>query len=401
MKFFYDLKNLIFILLGFSIPISVAFTNVLIVVFIFVWIFEGGFLKKFSYLKSLYWVRSLVALVFCYFIALLYGEYHEDSTYVIQRISLLLFFIPLASSKFEQSTYRYAILTFLFTNLLAALLSIAINNDIINPIHDYISIISSDSPISAFLKYNYHNILLSFSSLLAFALFTKSQSKYSSLYLILIIIYSLSIFSEAGRAGQLTFNLFFIFYMIYFLNKRILYSVAIMCFLITINFSSYKNSVVYKYRVDTLKHIVENNGQKKNPKSVEKDIRYLFTGESLKLIKQKPIFGHGTGSFSAVFKENVLSDYDFIKHKTPHNNFLYILFEIGLLGFVVFLLLFYYQVKYLIKDCSDVIHILCLPVFYLFLMLFDSYLFVFSITIFYIFMFTIYSGYKIKDKNFF
>tara|TARA_B110000238_G_scaffold152826_1_gene165059 strand:- start:273 stop:842 length:570 start_codon:yes stop_codon:yes gene_type:complete len=189
--------------------------------------------------------------------------------------------------------------------------------------------------------------------------------------------------------------------MIYFLNKRILYSVAIMCFLITINFSSYKNSVVYKYRVDTLKHIVENNGQKKNPKSVEKDIRYLFTGESLKLIKQKPIFGHGTGSFSAVFKENVLSDYDFIKHKTPHNNFLYILFEIGLLGFVVFLLLFYYQVKYLIKDCSDVIHILCLPVFYLFLMLFDSYLFVFSITIFYIFMFTIYSGYKIKDKNFF
>ena len=401
MKFFYDLKNLIFILLGFSIPISVAFTNVLIVVFIFVWIFEGGFLKKFSYLKSLYWVRSLVALVFCYFIALLYGEYHEDSTYVIQRISLLLFFIPLASSKFEQSTYRYAILTFLFTNLLAALLSIAINNDIINPIHDYISIISSDSPISAFLKYNYHNILLSFSSLLAFALFTKSQSKYSSLYLILIIIYSLSIFSEAGRAGQLTFNLFFIFYMIYFLNKRVLYSVAIICFLIAINFSSYKNSGVYKYRVDNLKHIVENNGQKKNPKAIEKDIRYLFAAESLKLIKQKPIFGYGTGSFSSVFKENVLSNYDFNKHKTPHNNFLYIFFEIGLLGLIIFLSLFYYQVKYLTKDSSNIIHLICLPVFYLFLMLFDSYLFVFTITIFYIYMFTIYNGYKINNKKFF
>jgi O-antigen ligase len=401
MKFLYNLKNLIFILLGFSIPISVAFTNVLIVVFIFVWIFEGSFLKKFSYLKSLYWVRSLVALVFYYFIALLYGEYHEDSTYVIQRICLLLFFIPLASSKLEQLTYHYAILTFLLTNLLAALLSIAINNDIINPIHDYISIISSDSSISAFLKYNYHNILLSFSSLLAFALFTKSQSKYSSLYLVLVIIYSLSIFSEAGRAGQLTFNLFFIFYMIYFLNKRVLYSVAIICFLIAINFSSYKNSGVYKYRLDNLKHIVENNGQKKNPKEVEKDIRYLFVEESIKLIKQKPIFGHGTGSFSSVFKENVLSNYDFIKHKTPHNNFLYIFFEIGLLGLIIFLSLFYYQVKYLIKDSSNIIHLICLPFFYFFLMLFDSYLFVFTITIFYIFMFTIYSGYKINNKKFF
>jgi len=401
MKFLYDLKNLIFILLGFSIPVSVLFTNVLIIVFIFIWIVEGGFLKKFTYLKSLNWIWLLVALVFCYFIALLYGEYHDDSTYVIQRICLLLFFIPLTSSEFVQSTYRYAILTFLLTNLLAALFSIAINNDIINPIHDYISIVSSDSSISAFLKYNYHNILLSFSSLLAFALFTKSQSKYSSLYLILIIIYSLSIFSEAGRAGQLTFNLFFIFYMIYFLNKRILYSVAIMCFLITINFSSYKNSVVYKYRVDTLKHIVENNGQKKNPKAVEKDIRYLFVGESLKLIKKKPIFGHGTGSFSSVFKENVLSNYDFIKHKTPHNNFLYIFFEIGLLGLIIFLSLFYYQVKYLIKDSSNIIHLICLPVFYFFLMLFDSYLFVFTITIFYIFMFTIYSGYKINNKKFF
>ena len=104
---------------------------------------------------------------------------------------------------------------------------------------------------------------------------------------------------------------------------------------------------------------------------------------------------------SAVFKENVLSNYDFNKHKTPHNNFLYIFFEIGLLGLIIFLSLFYYQVKYLTKDSSNIIHLICLPVFYLFLMLFDSYLFVFTITIFYIFMFTIYSGYKIKDKNFF
>ena len=68
--------------------------------------------------------------------------------------------------------------------------------------------------------------------------------------------------------------------------------------------------------------------------SKEKDIRYLFFEESLSLIKQKPIFGYGTGSFSSVFKEN--SSYDFEKHKTPHNNYLYILFRIRNIWFYDF-----------------------------------------------------------------
>ena len=114
-----DLKNYIFILLGVSIPISVALTNVLIGLFTFIWIIEGGFVEKVKIIKSTKWICSLLALVILYFIALLYGEYHSDDHYVIKRVLLLLFFIPIITSHFNQLTIRYSVHIFLFINLLS------------------------------------------------------------------------------------------------------------------------------------------------------------------------------------------------------------------------------------------------------------------------------------------
>ena len=67
------------------------------------------------------------------------------------------------------------------------------------------------------------------------------------------------------------------------------------------------------HRIKNLKHIVQNNGQKKNKKSVkgEIDIRYTFTKESLKLISKQPFLGYGTGSFISVFSESTDSKHDF------------------------------------------------------------------------------------------
>ena len=394
-----NLKNIVFVLLAFTIPVSVAFTNVLLVVFLIVWLLEGDFVRKIHVFQSNKWLWSILVLTIMYFLGLMYGHNHNDANYVLQRVSLLLMFIVFTTAEIRQNSYQYALALFLFTNLISATVSILINNEIIEPISSYISIISSENSISAFLKYNYHNILLSFSSLLSFMLFHLSKNKYSFLYLLAIPIFCLSIFSEAGRAGQLTINVFMFFYAIYFLRSKIKYSISIFFFLILVNYSSYNNSTVFKYRVDQLNHVVQNNGEKKNPKAKEKDIRYLFLNESLSLIKERPFFGHGSGSFSSVLISNTNSSYDFKKHKTPHNNFLYIFFELGIFGFLIFLSIFYYQIKSIIKNSNMKIHSIILPLFYLFLMLFDSYLFIFTITVMYMFMYKIFSEIDLKFKK--
>ncbi|MDA9669023.1 hypothetical protein N9T62_00500, partial [bacterium] len=123
MKRISNIKNLVFILLGASIPTSVAITNILIGIFTFLWIIEGGFLDKIKILKSTKWIHSLLALVTLYLFGLLYGDYNSDYQFVMKRVLLLLFFIPIITSRFNHLIIRYSVHVFLFVNLIAAILA--------------------------------------------------------------------------------------------------------------------------------------------------------------------------------------------------------------------------------------------------------------------------------------
>ena len=183
------LKNITFVLFAFAIPFSVALTNILIVIFTFFWLTEGRFIEKIKKIKSANWIGSLVLIIILYLIGLLNGNFHADSVYVLKRVLILLFFVPIYTSDISLKNCKIAIHVFLATNLVAAFTAILINFELIQPIF-------SNNSISAFLLYNYHNILLSFSSILALILFVKSKHKLSFIYLLMILIFSASIFTQ-------------------------------------------------------------------------------------------------------------------------------------------------------------------------------------------------------------
>ena len=85
--------------------------------------------------------------------------------------------------------------------------------------------------------------------------------------------------------------------------------------------------------------------------------------------------------------------YNFNGHRTPHNQYLYVWFELGILGLVLLLLIFYYQIRELLKK-HDSIHRVILPLSFMFLMLVDSYFFIFILTVAYIYLYTIYIRYE-------
>ena len=148
---------------------------------------------------------------------------------------------------------------------------------------------------------------------------------------------------------------------------------------------------MYKDRFDAVSNIIQNNGDRGEGKA--DDIRYVFVKESLNRIIKKPILGYGTGSFGTIFNNEVTSGHVFYTHTTPHNQYLYVWFELGILGLLLLLSIFYYQIKELLKK-KDGIHRILLPLSFMFLMLIDSYFFIFILTSCYIFLFTIYSKYQ-------
>ena len=101
----------------------------------------------------------------------------------------------------------------------------------------------------------------------------------------------------------------------------------------------------------------------------ESSNRLLLLQHSVEIIKQKPFIGHGAGSFSDKFvaineETNKIVRYN---HKTPHNNYLYIWMELGILGLVVLISIFYFQIREL-KTLNGGSIMVLLPIMYLLIM---------------------------------
>ena len=383
------IQQLAFILLGVTIPTTIVGTNMIIGLLALLWILEGNFKNKFNFIKSSKWMISIFALITFYGLGMLWGDIHLNADWQFQRLALLLVFPVLGTMNLKQETIRNGVVAFLITTFISAIVSIAINNNMILPIDEYFSFINYDWRISAFIKYNYHNVLLSLAFTISLYILIEKKSKYKVALVLFIIAYLISIFTERGRAGQVIFNLSAIFHIVYYNRKHLLKMLAFLILLFSFQFIVYKTTKVYKNRFDAVSNIIKNNGDR----GKGKDIRYVFVKESLKRIKQKPILGYGTGSFGTIFIDEVKSGHKFYSHTTPHNQYLFVWFELGILGLLLLLSIFYSQIKELIVK-KDGIHRVLLPLSFMFLMLVDSYFFIFILTIAYIFLYTIYSSYE-------
>jgi O-antigen ligase len=390
--FIKKLHAISFMLIGVSIPISIAATNIFIGLFVVCWIKEGNIREKLEKIKKTKWMISILSLLILYSLAMMWGNEHSNAKGTFQILSLFLTFIVFETSKLNQSTLKWGALLFLFATFISAILAILINQEIILPLHNYTSMISPDVTKTVFIWYTYHNILLAFSSLLCFFLLAEKKSKHRWLLIIFILVYSLSILTERGRAGQLIFFLIFGIYAVYYFKRKIIYSIAIISFLISCCYISYQYSYWFSHRFNTTMTVIQDeiNGD-------EEDIRFFFFRKSLEYIKKKPILGYGTGSFAKTL--NVRINEKFPKlYTTPHNTYLYVLFETGIFGLIILLSIFYFQIKSLYRLKYN-FHRVLLPFGLMVIMFFDAYLFSFVVTIFYIYFFTIYNNYKFQETS--
>ena len=257
------LQQYLFISLGIFIPVSIAITNFIIVLLVLFWIFEGNFKIKFNIIKSFKWLIALFALIGLYVLGMFWGDNHLDSAWQFQRLALLIMFPLLATLKIHQNTIKTGAIAFLGSTLASAIFAILINNDVISPLGEYIPAIKNSWQISAFIKYNYHNVLLALAATLCMYLLTAKKTKNNVFFIIAIIIYALSIFTERGRAGQVIFNVSAIFYIIYYGRKYIFRGLALLTLLFAFQVLIYNTTNVYKDRLDAISSIIKNNGDKK------------------------------------------------------------------------------------------------------------------------------------------
>ena len=378
-----NIRNLLFVLLAVSLPFSVSISNILVVSLLLSVILEGGFITKVTRIKSSKWMVSLSLLLILYYLSFfIYGQF-SDTIWLLKRVSILWILPILYSVFFPIKIIFKSLFAFLFSMFLSSVIAISENIKLIN--------INGDNwTWAAFLKYTDHNVFLASSIIISIFLLYKIElhKTYKKIIFFFLPFYLFSIFTEAGKSGQIVLILLLALFFIFFFKNNIKKLIIFVITLIVGVFFIYNTSqIVEKRFTDEIKMFIENKTSS----------RSLLFSHSIDLIKENPVLGYGAGSFTDKFGEINEETKKVLRyqHKTPHNNYLYVWMELGLLALLLFLLIFYFQIKELYHQ-NDGDFMILLPIMYLCVMMTDTYFFNQNTLILYIFLSVIVVNYQHK-----
>jgi len=168
------------------------------------------------------------------------------------------------------------------------------------------------------------------------------SKRFTLIVLFFLFIINLMVLS---KIGILIMSLFCLYYLYAWIKKSKRYITGFSIFTITILFFvlSYQNINYVAQRVDEFVSIFDSS--KKNIANKSSSVRIEIWKQALSLIKEKPIFGYGTGDVKDVLIEKYI-EFDLksaVEHKyNTHNQFLQILISSGIVGLLLFLIALYY-----------------------------------------------------------
>jgi O-antigen ligase len=368
------LKGTLLISLAFCLPISIFVTDVLVFALALLWLVDGNFSVKWKKIKGSKWMLSLVVLFAVYLLGMLWGTNHSNGSWILQKSAILLLLPILYSYDFSDKQIKNSLYAFVLSMTLSSVIALLINLKWIKHLFKYSDIFAKSWSNSAFMPYTDHNVFLAFTILicLIYGLYSLKDKRQFFPIILVVIVCLLSLFTEKGRAGQLVFLIgTTIFLIITFWNKKLWLAISFLS-IISIVLLSYNFSSTFNQRINSS---LVNSQQLDEESTNSLNTRYFLFKYSLDKIKERPVMGFGTGSFVQEFSsisEHSTKILEGDIHKTPHNNYLFVWFELGLIGLLLFISIFYFQIKEVYKKPLGKLRII-MPIMFLVIMMFDTY----------------------------
>jgi O-antigen ligase len=307
-----------------SIYFSTSVSTILSVFIAVYWLFSGRFRSLPDQLKDCPVSAWSLSLLGFFFIGLIYSSATLQEGLIITNKYRELFFIPVFISFLDTERARYWLWNaFVLASTVSLLGSYLI----------YFGIFDLNKQGDACFKsrITYSIFIAFFAFVCAHRLYT--EQKYRLLYLLSIMFCFYNLFFVVqGRTGEIIMvSLAILFAWQRFNNKGRLFAIVTMVMLLAL-FMGFSD------KANRLQEGVENTEAylKPTPEQVDSSmgLRYGYWKNSLILIGEKPLLGHGTGSFEIEYKRLVTND-NFVTHN-PHNEFMMIGVQLGILGLLVY-----------------------------------------------------------------
>lgn len=333
----------------FFLPIASTASNILLLFFLLLWIAQGDFAVKLNQIKNNPLVFPILAYTLLYPVSLLWTENLVWGEYLVSR-HLIFFIFPMLVTAVRKEHLFYYISAFVMAMTISEFLSYLVWFGFIEVqgIHAY------DPSGFSGLHNEYNNYLAFAVYLIGYSLLFEKNDRFRVLfYLFFLVTISINMFITGGRIGQIAyFSLLLLLFGQYFISKGVLLrglSVTA-AGLVAVFVLAYNTSSLFHDRVSLAVYQATHHDE---TKSGSVNDRLNFWINSVRMVAERPILGTGIGDFpedynklvgdSAPAKMAPSSDVGVFHH--PHNQYLYELVNFGILGFSVFVWLFFTLIK--------------------------------------------------------
>ncbi len=319
------------VLIGFSIPISVALTNVLCPLALLLVLAEGLYQQKWASLRS----HPVVVAAVLLFGVMVVGVFYTPVSFleagrILDKYREFLY-IPLFIVIFrDKTTCQWGLYAFL------AAMGVTIFLSYLMAITGWQ--IGKGSPENPHIFKNYitQGFMMALAAyFVAVQIWQDSRWRWLRSIVVVVAVYNVTFMSE-GRTGYLI--LFCLIVLFSYQTFRFRGIVIGSLLVVMIGGLAYQYSDALRQRVDNIYDGVQDYQQGDIKSSIS--MRIEFNKNSLVLFLEKPFFGYGTGSFRSEYHKLAESQ-GFLPTANPHNEYLMIGVQWGLTGVGVFLFLLY------------------------------------------------------------
>jgi O-antigen ligase len=327
------------VLIGLSLPLSTAMDGILLALMVLLWLLSDDFRFKYKIIRNNPVTLGALAMFVISVLGLLYG--HVDKGALSDAKTFLM--LPILITLFqEERMRRYAWRAFLASMVLTLVLSylsffhLFPANPVIktNPIYPGVLILN---PIT-------QNFFMVFT-----AFFLAVQARFAGTRFMQVAFALLSLlaavnvmFMVPSRTGQVVLVVLTGFYCFDWLRWRGALAAGLMIVLVAGVIYWMPASAVHIRMAQMIQEYGE--WQPGHAVSMESSagLRMEFYHNSLKIIRENPLFGVGTGGFAGAYKRQVQNS-PMVASDNPHNQYLLTAVELGLAGLFALLILFAIQ----------------------------------------------------------
>jgi len=357
----------------FLLPLTVLGNNLAIWSIVIIWLVTGNYTNKFAQIKNNKLAIGSIIFFILHVCGLLWTEYIEWGLEITRKMLPFLLVLPIFLTISKKININYYIGSFLFAIAISQVISYLIWFGIIEPFK--YATIENPTPLMSHISYNPY---------IAFAIYLVlnkllSKEKMSlglqAIYTFFALIMTFNMFITAGRAGQVMFFIALIVLAFqHFKSSQIKATFIALLSIISISIIAYSFSSIFQLRVDSALSDIFNYNYNKN---TSVGMRLTFLINSFTLFLESPLLGVGTGDFPFEY-ERINEQYSPEVDLTvqPHNMYLLVLAQLGLIGLCSLAYIFYLQFKIASTESQEIIHNIgiAMPIMFLVIMWSDSYL---------------------------